>query len=150
MNQSLPQNESSARSRMACSSEAGINRLGVLVFGLVIASAVFVGYHVFPFYYDYWEIQGLMQAQADKASIFQDAEIRKNILERIKKLEIPVEDPEKLKINRYDGKILIEMDYDEVLFIDLGMFTKSGEENIKDLHVFHFHPYAEARIPDRG
>lgn len=127
--------------------ESGINRLGVLVLTLLVAAAVFVGYQVFPFFYYFFEIQGLMQAQADKASIFTDVEIRKNIMERVKKLEIPFDNPDDLKINRFNGKIVIEFDYDEVLYIDLRELTKS--DTVKDLHVFHFHPHAEARIAEK-
>jgi hypothetical protein len=117
-------------------SEDGISRLGVLVFVLIIVAGLFVSYQVFPFYYYYWELEGLMQAQADKASVFSDEEIRRNILEKIKKLEIPIDDPEDLKINRFDGLISIDVAYDEVLFLDWG-------EKTYDLHVFHFNPHVE-------
>jgi len=117
-------------------SEDGISRLGVLIFVLIIVAGLFVSYQVFPFYYYYWELEGLMQAQADKASVFSDEEIRRNILEKIKKLEIPIDDPEDLKINRFDGLISIDVAYDEVLFLDWG-------EKTYDLHVFHFNPHVE-------
>ncbi len=123
--------------------ELGINRLGVLLFTLLIAACVFVGYQVFPFYYYFYEIQGLMDAQALKASEFTDEEIRRNLMEKIKKLEIPLEDPEDLKINRYDGKISIEFEYDEVLYIEL------GEDKTYDIHTFEFHPRAERPLPER-
>ena len=115
---------------------SGMSRLGTLILILLISAGVFVGYHVFPFYYYYYEIQGLMEAQADKATIFTDSEIRKNLMERIKKLELPIDDPEDLHINRFDGKIVIEMKYEEVLFIDYG-------EKTYNLYVFEFNPHAE-------
>ncbi|MFN8391510.1 MAG: hypothetical protein U0136_14575 [Bdellovibrionota bacterium] len=118
---------------------SGISRLGVLIFVLIIASCVFVGYQVFPFYYYYYELEGLMQAQADKASMFTDEEIRRTLLEKIAKLEIPLDDPDQLKINRFDGKIIIDYSYEEVLYIDLG-------EKTYDLYVFPFHPHAERVI----
>lgn len=127
--------------------EAGLSRLGVLIVILVLATSVFVGYQVFPFYYYYYEIQGLLEAQAKKASVFSDGEIRKNILERVKKLEIPLEDPDSLKINRFDGKIVIEFEYDEVLFLDL---STPDQDRVYDLYTFHFVPRAEATIaPNR-
>lgn len=124
-----------------------MSRLGVLIVVLVIATSVFVGYQVFPFYYYFYEVQGLLEAQAQKASVFSDGEIRKTILEKVRKLEIPLEDPDSLKINRFDGKIVIEFEYDEVLFIDL---STPDQDRVYDLYTFHFVPRAEATIaPNR-
>ena len=126
--------------------EAGISRLGVLIFVLIIAAAVFVGYQVFPFYYYFYEIQGLLEAQAKKASVFTDAEMKQTILEKVKKLQIPLEDPDSLKINRFDNKIVIEFEYDEVLYIDL---STEDQERVYDLYTFHFVPRAEAPIAQK-
>lgn len=120
----------------------GLSRLGILILLLLVVSTVFVGYQVFPFYYYYYELEGLMQSQADKASVFTDEEIRKNIMEKVEKLEIPIDDPEDLKINRFDGKIAIELEYQEVLELDYG-------EKTYDLHVFNFHPHVEQSITGR-
>ncbi len=73
-----------------------------------------------------------MEAQATKASVFTDAQISKELFRHIKKLEIPIDDPDQLKINRFEGKILIQLQYQEVLSIDL------GEDRIYDLWVFPF------------
>lgn len=123
--------------------EDGLSRLGVLIIVLLLTATVFVGYQVFPFYYYFYEIQGLLEAQAKKASVFTDSEMRKTILEKIKKLEIPLEDPDSLKINRFDGKIVIEFEYDEVLFLDL---STEDQDRVYDIHTFHFAPRAEAPI----
>lgn len=121
---------------------AGLSRLGTLILIFLLLSSVFVGYQVFPFYYYYLEIEGLMRAQADKASIFSDDEIRRNLMEKIEKLEIPISEPDDLKINRFDGKITIDLEYEEVLFLDLG-------EKTYDLHVFEFKPHVEQPISGR-
>ncbi|HQH28163.1 MAG TPA: hypothetical protein PLP17_12255, partial [Oligoflexia bacterium] len=52
----------------------GASRLGWLLLILFIVSAVFAGSQIFPFYYYYYEIEGLMQSQAAKATVFSDAE----------------------------------------------------------------------------
>ncbi len=121
------------------SSERGMDRLGVLVISFLVLATAFIGYQVFPFFYYYYEIQGLMEAQAAKASVFSDQEIRKNLMDRIKKLEIPIDDPEKLRINRFNGLISIDMEYEEVLFLDFG-------EKTYDLYVFHFHPKVDRPV----
>ena len=84
-----------------------------------------------------------MQSQADKASVFTDAEIREVLLKQIKKLEIPVDSPDDLKINRFGNRIVIELKYQEVLYLTL------GEEYDWDLHVFEFNPRVEQDITGR-
>ncbi len=117
--------------------EFGLNRLGLLLFILLIASSVFVGSQVFPFYYYASEIEGMMDAQARKASVFTDAEIREFLLKEIRKLELPIEKDSDLKINRTNASIIIELEYEEVLYIDI------DEEHSYDLYVFKFNPRAE-------
>lgn len=117
--------------------ERGASRAVILLFLLVLSAAIWVGFKVLPFFYYYNEILGLMDAQAAKASMFTDAKIRKELVKRIKKLEIPLDDPENLKINRVDGKIVIDLKYEEVLYLDL------GEDRVYDLYVFKFNPHIE-------
>jgi hypothetical protein len=117
--------------------QAGVSRLGILLLVLIISCGVFVGSQVFPFYYYYWEVQGLMEAQANKASVFTDREIRQTLTEALRKLEINMEDDD-LKINRVGGRIYIELAYEEVLYVDF------GEGRDYDLHVFEFNPNANA------
>lgn len=117
--------------------DGGQTRLGLLLFLLLLVAGVWAGFKIIPFYYYYNEIQGLMDAQAAKASLFSDEKIRKELLKRIRKLEIPINDPEDLKINRFDGKIVIDLKYEEVLYIDL------GEDRVYDLWIFKFNPHVE-------
>jgi hypothetical protein len=117
--------------------QRGLNRLGVLLFVLIIAALVFVGSQVFPFFYYASELEGMMDAQARKATVFSDQEIREFLRHEIKRLEIPIEKETDLKINRTNNKIIIELEYEEVLYIDL------GEDRSYDLYVFKFNPHVE-------
>lgn len=119
--------------------DSGLSRLGILILLLLVGAVVYAGSQVFPYFYNFYELQGLMEAQADKASEFSDDEIRKTILNKIKKLDLPNE-PELLKINRFDGKIVIEYEYSEMLYFDL------DEDHQYDLHRFDFHPRAERQV----
>lgn len=119
----------------------GASRLGILLLILLVVSGVFVGSQVFPFYYYYWEIKGLMEAQAAKASVFSDQEIRQTLMERIRKLELPIDNEDDLKVNRVSGKIIIELEYEEILFLDL------GEDRVYDLYTFKFNPVVEQKLP---
>lgn len=117
--------------------QKGLNRIGVLLLVLILATGVFVGSQVFPFFYYASEIEGMMDAQARKASVFTDQEIREFLMEQIRKLELPIESESDLKINRLNNKIVIELEYEEVLFIEF------DDEHSYDLYVFHFNPRAE-------
>lgn len=119
--------------------DRGLSRLGILILLLLVAAVVYAGSQVFPYFYNFYELQGLMEAQAEKASEFTDDEIRKSLVARMKKLDIPYE-ADLLKINRFDGKIVIEYEYSEVLYFDL------DEDHAYDLHTFDFHPRAERQI----
>ncbi len=120
------------------SCQRGMSRLGILLAILIVSCGVFVGSQVFPFYYYYWEVQGLMEAQANKASVFTDREIRQTLTEALRKLKIPIENEDDLKINRVGGKIYIDLTYEEILYVDF------GEGRDYDLHVFEFNPHVEA------
>jgi hypothetical protein len=117
--------------------ERGIGSLGALLFVLLLVVAIFLGSQIIPFYYSFYEIQGLMQAQADKASELSDKEMYQNISQAIKRLNIPVDPKEDLKINRFNGKIVIELSYQEILYVDF------GEGYDYDLWTFYFNPRGE-------
>jgi hypothetical protein len=118
-------------------SELGFGSLGSLFFLLIILAGVFVASQVIPFYYSYYEIKGLMQAQADVSSELSDRDIRRNISQEIKKLNLPVNPEEDLKINRVNGGIVIDLYYQEVLYVDFG----NGYDY--DLWTFTFNPRGE-------
>lgn len=118
-------------------SEMGFGSLGGLLFVLFGLIAVFLASQVIPFYYSYYEIQGLMQAQADVSSELNDRDIRQNITQEIKKLNIPVNPEEELKINRLNDGIIIDLYYQEVLYVDFG----NGYDY--DLWTFTFNPRGE-------
>jgi len=117
--------------------ENGLNRLGVLFFLLFVLVVGFTSWQIIPFYYYYYELIGTMESQADKASVFTDREIREVLNIKIRKLEIPIEDKDDLKIHRFNNKIIIELEYEEVFYVDL------GEDRVYDIHVFKFNPRVE-------
>jgi hypothetical protein len=121
-------------SRKAGPNEKGLSKIGLFFFVIFVGAGVYIGSQVINFFYCFYEIEGLMEFQAKKGQEFKDSEIRANIFERIQKLEVPVDDPEEIKINRVDGKLVIDLHYTEVLSIDF-------RDKSYDLHVFHFRPH---------
>lgn len=90
-----------------------------MAFLLVIAGVVgYSLYKVIPFYYSYYELVALMDAQAKQASLVDSAQMRKTILKRIKELEIPLNNADDLKIERVGEGIVIELSYVEVFDIE--------------------------------
>ncbi len=118
--------------------QRGVNRLAVSLLLLLCASILWTAYQILPFYYDYWELEGLMQQQARHAEDFKDDEIRKTILAEIKSRDIPIDDEQDLKINRAGGKMEIDLEYDEVLSIP-------WKDKDYDIYVFHFNPHADQK-----
>ena len=118
----------------------GYTQLGLL-FSLIFGGIVFYFcWLVVPFYYYYYDLEGLMQAQANKAQVLTDKEIRKNILKHIDKIGVPIDREDDLRIYRSHNKIEISLAYSEVLYVDL------GEDRVYDLHVFDFYPHAEGDL----
>lgn len=123
--------------------ENGVSRLGLLFFVLVIVSVVYSGSQIIPFYYDYYEIKGLMEGQADKASVHTDHQIRVAIRKKIVKLGIPIdiEDlDDHLEIARLSGKIVIDLKYQEVFYVTL------WDDTDKEIYVFDFNPHVERNL----
>ena len=125
------------RLRDLYTSSRGMGMLGYLLLILLVVAAVFVGMQVIPFYYSYFEVRGLMEAQAAKAVDFSDDQIRGELLRMIKKQGIPIDKDEDLKINRFNGRIAIDLEYSELLYVTL----PNGDAY--DLWEFKFHPHAE-------
>lgn len=121
----------------------GITRLGILVLALLILIGTFLGSQIFPFYYYFYDIQGQMEAQAAKATVNSDKQIRQYLLKKIKQYEIPIPSEDHLKINRLNNKIVISMSYTEILYLDL---SDIDEEWNWDLWEFRFEPHAEGRL----
>ena len=97
----------------------GISQVGMLFLVAVVGAVLWVLFQVIPFFYDYYELEGQAVAQANKASLFTDAQIHKELSRWIRTMGIPIGSPEELKINRFDKKIVIELKYTEVLEFEL-------------------------------
>lgn len=119
------------------SDSRGMGMPGFLILVGIFGTLIWLLFQIIPFYYSYYELLGQVEAQADKALEFTDATIQKTLLKEIKSLEIPIDNPEDLKINRYAGKIVIELQYAEVLYVDL------GDYGVYDLYVFPFDIHVE-------
>jgi hypothetical protein len=117
--------------------DKGFGSLGVLLSVLFVVIAVFLGSQIIPFYYSFYEIQGLLQAQAEKSSELSDREILQTATQAIKRLNIPADPEEDLSIKRYNGKVVINLSYQEVLYVDFG----NGYDY--DLWTFNFNPRGE-------
>ena len=122
--------------------ESGVNRLGLLFFLSIVGAVVYAGSQVLPYYYNYYEIVCVMEEQGRKASGFKDDEITKTILQRVKKLNIPLETTDDLKINRFNGQIQIDMKYEESFDIPIGT-EEDGETKYFHIHTFKFNPHVE-------
>jgi hypothetical protein len=119
--------------------QSGISKFGLLLTVGLFGALFYFGSQVANFYYSYFELEGLMQQQAEKAAVFSDQEILNTIFKRVKELQIPIDERDSLKINRLAGKIVIETEYTEVLILE-------WRDKVYDLWEFDFNPRVEAVI----
>lgn len=126
-------------SKQSVKKESGFLSFGPLLFILLVLVTVYSSFKIIPFYYSYYELQNIFQAQAEVATMKKDSEIIDIIDRAMKKLEVPA-DVKDLRIMRVSGKIIIELSYSEVFFIDF------GEGYDYDIWEFDFKPRGEARI----
>jgi len=118
----------------------GGSRLGTLFSILICVCVTYAGFRIVPFYLDYFEIQGQMQAQAEKASKHKDRKIRDFIWTELKLTGIPIQSKDEILIHRFNGKIVIQMKYEEIFYVDL------GDDRIYDIWTFKFNPKGEAYL----
>ncbi len=114
----------------------------MVFFLLLLSICIFSGYKIFPLYYNFYELKGLMHAQAYKASVFTDQEIRKNVFTKIQKLKIPIDDPSQIIINRVNGEMFIRYEYEED-------FDVSYEDYYYLIYTFKFLATESAEIPEK-
>ena len=117
--------------------QRGMSRLGVLLFILLLVAGLYTSFQLIPIFYAFQEIEGFMEAQAKVATMHSDAKIRRFLLKKIKELDLTIDDEENLIIARFNGKIVIEMEYDEVFYVEW------GDDFYYELWVFHLHPRVE-------
>ena len=121
--------------------ERGVGSLTLLVFGLIFAAIVYVGFEVLPFFYYYYDLQNQMESMVRVASEENDETIRKRLLYYIHKYQMPVRD-EQLRVYRSGGKIYLDLEYREVFYVSF----KGKDYNLR---VFPFHAHAEGVVETR-
>ena len=120
--------------------ELGIGRITLLVFGALIAAAVYGGFRIIPYYYYYFELENQMQSLIRVASLTPDQEIRKKLAQQLKRMDISAT-IDNLRIERVNPRMRMSLPYEEELW-----FSFRG----KDYHIytFKFNAYAEGDIGD--
>lgn len=117
----------------------GMGKLSAFFLLAVFGVAVWLGFKILPFYYYYYELVNQFESHIRVASTNTDKEIRDKLMYHIKKLEIPIDKPEDLVIQRINKRMIISLPYQEVLYVEWG-------EKTYDLHVFKFVAYAEGEF----
>lgn len=126
------------KSRFRSQCEKGISWLTFLVFGTIMAAALYSGYNILPFYYYYFELVNQFESAIRVASTEPDSKIREKLNYHIKKMQLPVE-LEQLKIMREGRKMSIELKYEEV-------FSVTWQEKEYEIYTFPFHAFAEGEF----
>ncbi len=123
---------------MHSSSEKGVGKLTLLVFGLLIGAVLYCSYHIMPFYYYYYELQNQMASLIKVASTNTDVEIRRKLGQHMRRMDIPAE-VEDVRIERFGEKMTISLEYDEI-------FEVRYHSEVYYTKVFHFVARAEGQF----
>jgi dihydroorotase len=115
--------------------ERGVGYLTLAVFGTLIAAGIFCAYHIFPFYYYYFELQNQMDSLVRVASVHTDKELRDKLRAHLKRMEIPATIDD-VKIRRFGSSISMTLEYEEDFYVEF-----RGQEY--DIHTFQFRAHAE-------
>lgn len=94
--------------------QRGEGRAGCIFWVFVLLITALIGFKVVPVKYRNSQIYDFMYEQAKYAQQARPERIRKDVLRRARELKIPL-DPKKLVIKRQGGRILLQMEYEEVL-----------------------------------
>ena len=104
-------------------SQIGASRITTIFFATIFGAVIFLGYKITPFYYSYFELHNQLAAMIAHGDTLKDEEIRKRAGKFIKDLQIPAE-AQDLKIDRRDRHLKLSISYTEVLFIEVGSFSR--------------------------
>lgn len=121
--------------------QSGLSQIGTLLTVLILVAGIYIGAQVVPFFIYYYEVQGHFDAMSEKAAFKKDKDIREFLSDQIRKMDLPVEKKD-LIIVRNSGIITIELEYQEVLVLDLGQNSDGEDIYFRELWTFKFHPKA--------
>lgn len=102
------------------STNRGIGKPALLFIMAVFGAIFYFAYQIVPFYYNYHEFAGHMEAQARRASEYSDDEIKEFLMSKVDKLNIPIENDYDLEVSRNDYQIYMYLEYTEELWVSFG------------------------------
>lgn len=120
--------------------QRGISQLGLLLTVLLFGVCAYLGLQLVPMWMNYYEILGHMEAMAKKTDVKSEKQIREFLEDQIRKMRLPIEEGHGLKLEKRGRNIVMELEWDDVLAIDL------GEDYYYELWVFHFNPRVEEQM----
>ena len=111
--------------------QRGEGRAGCIFWAIVLLITALIGLKVVPVKYANSQIYDFMYEQAKFAQQVPASRIRKDVLRKARELNLPL-DPKKLVVKRGVGRILIELEYDEVLEFPGYTYTWHFEESVNE------------------
>lgn len=92
--------------------DKGFIRAGTLIYLLLIAGIIYLVVKIAPVYISYFQIKYAADVEAGRAHLYNDEQIRKNLLDKARDLNINLKN-ENIRINRDEKNIMIDIDYSE-------------------------------------
>jgi hypothetical protein len=127
-------------SKLRVRSNSGVGKLTLIVFGAIVFVVAYCAYNVAPFYYYYFELNDHMRQIIKVASMENDEELKKRLMDHIKMMEIPMH-PEDLIIERDETahEMHVSLKYKETFWITF----RGKDYKIRD---FPFYAHAEGKF----
>lgn len=117
---------------------SGMGHLTLLVFSVIFGVAAYGGYYVFPWYYEYLELESHFTQLVRASKMESETEIRKKLYRFMRSYDMPI-GPNDVRITRKGKTMSINAEWERTLSIP-------WNDQIYEIHTFHFHAHAEGEI----
>lgn len=114
---------------------SGMGHLTLIVFTVLFAAAAYSGYHIFPWYYEYLELESHFSQLVRSSQAESDIEIRKKLYRFMRSYDMPI-GPNDVRITRKGKTMSMDAEWERTFSITI------NDEEI-DIHTFEFHAHAE-------
>lgn len=123
--------------RIVGAGERGAGHLKAIIFTLILAAGIFVGFKVIPILVNEYEFQDGMQTIARFASVNRDPsdKIRTAIVKEAEKDDVPVQ-ADDVKIQGNAGNVRIDVDYSVTVDLAVYQWTLNFHPNVKNDALF--------------
>lgn len=108
--------------------------LKTLIGIFVVVAVFYVGYKVVPVYFNYYQFQDAVESEArlQTYSTKSEADMRETMWKKAQELEIPLDSPEQIKVERSSNSVSISTEYTVHIDLPIHPFDLNFNPNSKN------------------